>query len=125
MHFLHFYIHNIIQPYTMTASDFNLSNLKVFLNHIYELKKGIRKMALFTTHSRNREFAVQRLEAQGIDYVVQEVSGGRNVNIYFGAGECMEVLPAERDRKGRLYRDCSGDNPVTAMTEWSSLPACD
>ena len=98
MHFLHFYIHNIIQPYTMTASDFNLSNLKVFLNHIYELKKGIRKMALFTTHSRNREFAVQRLETQGIDYVVQEVSGGRNVNIYFGAGECMEVVRIIIDR---------------------------
>ena len=76
----------------MTAADINLSNLKVFLNYIYELKKGIRKMALFTTHRRYRDFAIQRLESQGIDYVIQEVSGGRNVNIYFGAPECMDVV---------------------------------
>lgn len=85
-------------PTDMTAADINLSNLKVFLNYIYELKKGIRKMALFTTNRRYRDFAVQRLDSQKIDYVLQEVSGSNNINIYFGASECMDVIRIMVDR---------------------------
>lgn len=67
------------------------AELKVFLNHIYELKKGVRSMALYTTRKCFGEAAVRRLESQGIRYAIQPVSSGR-INIYFGRPECIEAI---------------------------------
>jgi len=36
----------------MIAPDINPVELKVFLNHIYELKKGVRQMVLYTTNRK-------------------------------------------------------------------------
>ena len=36
----------------MMTPDINPVELKVFLNHIYELKKGVRQMVLYTTHTQ-------------------------------------------------------------------------
>lgn len=65
--------------------------LKVFLNHIYELKKGVRSMALYTTRSCFGDYAVRRLESQNIPYAIQPVSSGR-INIYFGRPECIDAI---------------------------------
>jgi len=65
--------------------------LKVLLNHIYELKKGVRSMALYTTRASLCRPAVERLEQQGIRYAVQRVGSGR-VNIYFGRPECIDAI---------------------------------
>ena len=35
--------------------------LKVLMNHIYELHKGVRHMVLFTCNKRYSELAIQRL----------------------------------------------------------------
>lgn len=80
----------------MTAQDFNSTNLNVFLNHIYELRKGIRKMALFTTARMNENYAVSRLREQGIEYFIQYADP--NVNIYFGAAECMAAVKIFADK---------------------------
>ncbi len=50
----------------MIASDINPVELKVFLNHIYELKKGVRQMVLYTTKRKYEDFAVKRLINQKI-----------------------------------------------------------
>ena len=89
-----------INPQTvpvMTAVDISFSNLRVFLNYIYELKKGIRQMALFTTGRRHRQFVEERLGKQGIDYVLQDVAP-HNINVYFGAPECIDVIRQIIDR---------------------------
>lgn len=75
----------------MTAFEIKDSNIRVFQNHIYELKKGIRRMALFTTKRSYRDFAEDRLKANSIDYVVHEVNGS-NINIYFGSRECIDAV---------------------------------
>ncbi len=75
----------------MPIAEFNTSDLKVFLNHIYEYKKGVRRMILYTVNRKYLEFAVQRLEDQQIDYVVQEVDA-RHINLFFGKKECMNVI---------------------------------
>ena len=56
---------------------------KVLMNHIYEYKKGVRRMILFTCNRRFEAFATNRLCRQSIDYVVQP-AGKENVNVYFG-----------------------------------------
>ena len=65
--------------------------LKVLMNHIYELDKGVRRMVLFTCNKKYRELAVQRLESQGIPYLLQP-AGQQNLNVYFGRRECLEAI---------------------------------
>lgn len=55
----------------MMTPDINPVELKVFLNHIYELKKGVRQMVLYTTNKRYEDFAVKRLRSQRIKFVIQ------------------------------------------------------
>ena len=54
--------------------------IRIFLNHIYEFKKGIRNMVLYTM-SKN----------QNISYMIQEI-GTNKINLFFGKPECMEAM---------------------------------
>lgn len=65
--------------------------VRIFLNHIYEFKKGIRNMVLYTMHKDFQDFAVKRLKNQGISYQIQEV-GTNKINLFFGKPECMEAV---------------------------------
>lgn len=65
--------------------------LKLFLNHIYEFKKGVRNMVLFTMNRKYEAYALRRLENQHIGYLRQEVDGTK-INLFFGKQECLDAL---------------------------------
>ena len=44
------------------------SDLRVLSEQIYQYKKGVRKMVLYTFPERYRQQALDKLERQGIDY---------------------------------------------------------
>ena len=67
------------------------ATLKVLMNHIYELHKGVRHMVLFTCNKKYSEQTIQRLESQGIPYLLQP-AGQQNLNVYFGRRECLEAI---------------------------------
>ena len=67
------------------------ATLKVLMNHIYELNKGVRQMVLFTCNKKYGQQAVDRLESQGIPYLLQP-AGQKNLNVYFGRRECLEAI---------------------------------
>ena len=67
------------------------TEMKVLMNHIYELNQGVRHMVLFTCKKKYSEQAIQRLESQGIPYLLQPV-GQQNLNVYFGRRECLEAI---------------------------------
>ena len=67
------------------------TEMKVLMNHIYELHKGVRHMVLFTCNKRYSEQTIKRLESQGIPYLLQP-AGLQNLNIYFGRRECLEAI---------------------------------
>lgn len=75
----------------MESRGFVSSEIRVFLNHIYELKKGIRCMVLHTLNKKHQPFVVQRLENQKISYMIQEV-GTNKINLFFGREECMDAI---------------------------------
>ena len=52
--------------------------IRIFLNHIYEFKKGVRNMVLYTMSREHEEFAIRRLKNQK--------------NLFFGKPECMEAM---------------------------------
>ncbi len=66
-------------------------DMKVLMNHIYEYKKGVRQMVLFTMNKRYEQYATERLEHQDIPYVLQP-AGSNTVNLYFGRRECLDAI---------------------------------
>jgi hypothetical protein len=67
------------------------TELKVLMNHIYEFKKGVRHMVLFTCNKKYGALTTERLDRQGIPYLLQP-AGKQAVNIYFGRRECLEAI---------------------------------
>lgn len=65
--------------------------MRVLMNHIYEYKKGVRRMVLFTCNRRFEQYATRRLCRQSIDFLVQP-AGRENINVYFGRPECLNAI---------------------------------
>lgn len=75
----------------ISSTDIVPAELKVFLNHVYEYKKGVRRMVLYTVNRKYESFAVARLEKQNIDYMIQPVTETR-INLFFGRQECIQAI---------------------------------
>ena len=67
------------------------ADFKVLCNHIYEYKKGVRNLVLYTVNLKHADKAISRLKSQNIDYLVQP-AGDRSVNIFFGEPECLATI---------------------------------
>ncbi|MBR6250332.1 MAG: DUF2023 family protein [Bacteroidales bacterium] len=78
-------------------SELVSAELMVLSNHIYEYKKGVRNLILFTLTNRQVSSAVEKLQRQNIDYIVQTI-GSNNVNIFFGKKECLDAIRMFVDR---------------------------
>ncbi len=65
--------------------------IRVFYNHIYEYKKGVRNLVLCTLNKCYAPMAIDRLENQHISYLEQD-AGEHAVNVYFGKPECIEAI---------------------------------
>lgn len=81
----------------ISSPDILSAELKVFLNHVYEYKKGVRYMVLFTVNRKYEDFAIDRLKKQGIDFLVRPVTG-KSINIFFGRPECIQTIRHLTDR---------------------------
>lgn len=65
--------------------------IRVFMNHIYEFKKGVRNMVLYTMSKQHLNFVTQRLQRQKIAFFLQDV-GNQSINLFFGKPECIEII---------------------------------
>lgn len=66
-------------------------DMKVLMNHIYEYKKGVRQMVLFTFNKRYENYGTARLKRQNISYILQPVGNDR-INLFFGRKQCLEAI---------------------------------
>lgn len=78
----------------MSTEDYNrFGEMKMFMHHIYEFKKGVRDLILCTMCRTCAELVTERLRSQGIEYLTQEVGeDGRKLNIYFGKPACLAAV---------------------------------
>lgn len=81
----------------ISCSNILPADLKVFLNHVYEYKKGVRRMVLYTVNRKYEAFATSRLRSQHIDFLIQPASD-TSVNLYFGCPECIRAIRFLADR---------------------------
>lgn len=65
--------------------------LKVLSHHIYEYKKGLRRMVLYTSTLDKEDKIVQKLKCQKISYFIT-YPGEKNLNVFFGDPTCIEVI---------------------------------
>ena len=65
--------------------------MKMFMQHIYQFKKGIRSLVLCTMCKTCAGIVAERLKRQEIEYVVQEV-GSNKINLYFGKRACLDAV---------------------------------
>ena len=91
LHFFSLILHPKSRTIKMTTTTKIPTEMLVLMNHIYELNKGVRQMVLFTCKKKYGKLAVERLESQGIPYVLQS-AGQQNLNVYFGRRECLEAI---------------------------------
>ena len=75
----------------ISSTDILPAEMKVFLNHVYEYKKGVRQMVLFTVNRKYESFAIARLKKQHIDFLIQPVTG-TSINLFFGRPECIQAI---------------------------------
>lgn len=76
----------------MSDRDYiRIGEMKMFMHHIYELKKGIRGLILCTMCKACAETVIKRLQKQNIEYLVQEVVEDK-VNLYFGKRACLDTV---------------------------------
>lgn len=82
----------------MSIEDFDrFRDMKLFLHHIYEFKKGIRNLILCTMNRSCAKVFINRLRQQEIDFLVQEVSDDK-VNLFFGKPACLDALQTFIDK---------------------------
>ena len=96
--------------------------IRIFLNHLYEFKKGIRHMVLHTMNKEYEDFAVRRLRNQNIGYLVQPIDNSK-VNLYFGKKECLYVVKLLMDRPLNLLTP-EEDFIVGAMLGYDICQQC-
>lgn len=71
----------------------NLNELRVFIHHIYEYKKGLRSLILTTEKKTNQEYIEKRLEKEGIPYIITPVGErAKTINVFFGNEDCINVV---------------------------------
>ncbi len=65
--------------------------MQVLIHHIYELKKGLRRLVLHTCPSGDIQKALTRLNRDRIPYLLSSVNEAR-MNIFFGEQACINVI---------------------------------
>jgi hypothetical protein len=65
--------------------------MSIFQHHIYEFKKGLRNLVLYTGPAEYRRSIETRLSKSGIDYLIYPLGKAR-INVFFGHAVCVEVV---------------------------------
>lgn len=75
----------------MQQSELISADMRVLSEQIYQYKKGVRQMVLYTFHKRYESLAKEKLERQHISYIIQPVGNDR-VNLFFGRKACLDTI---------------------------------
>lgn len=65
--------------------------MDLFAHLIYEYRKKVRSLALYTFPVSDREHIEKRLRSQRIDYWLQFVTP-KKMNVFFGEVECVNII---------------------------------
>lgn len=64
---------------------------KVFSHMLYEYKKGVRRLALFTALETELPACIAKLNNCGVTYLTRPAGSGK-VNLFFGECPCIRII---------------------------------
>lgn len=59
--------------------------------HLYEYKRGVRKLVLHTANARRRDHIEGRLRREGISFFIIGISKSK-INVFFGDSACVDIV---------------------------------
>ncbi|HEC93481.1 MAG TPA: DUF2023 family protein [Candidatus Atribacteria bacterium] len=65
--------------------------MRIFAHHLYEYKKGLRSLALYTGSTEEKEAIEKKLKKENIDYYIQKNNDVR-MNVFFGDSVCIKMI---------------------------------
>lgn len=65
--------------------------MELFNNLIYEYKKGMRDLAMYTCTREDYPTYAEQLLKNNVEYSIKEI-GNNKINIFFGKIECLVIL---------------------------------
>ncbi len=65
--------------------------MQVFRHHVYEYKKGLRNLVLYTGKAEYKQEIVRKLKKNKIAYLIRRLSNDR-INVFFGDRNCIRIL---------------------------------
>lgn len=66
-------------------------HIAIFSHHMYEYRKGLRRLVLYTGSADHVDHMTHRLEQNEIAYHFAEVTATK-VNCFFGDPDCIDVI---------------------------------
>lgn len=77
-------------------------SVHVFLHLLYEYKKGLRDLALYTFSNSLKKFIEMKLNKLEIPYIMQSLDNAKS-NVFFGAEACIRVVASFGDKRLNAY----------------------
>jgi len=65
--------------------------MKVFNHHVYEYRKGLRNLILYTTNIEELPIIENRFEHIKITYQTYKISNTK-INVFFGDPDCVKII---------------------------------
>ncbi|MBR1627550.1 MAG: DUF2023 family protein [Bacteroidales bacterium] len=81
----------------MLQSEVMPVDMKVLTEQIYQYKKGVRHLSLYTFNKKYRKAAILKLQHQNINYIIQPVND-TSINLFFGKKECLDAIAPMLER---------------------------
>ncbi|MBC8526704.1 MAG: DUF2023 family protein [Candidatus Cloacimonetes bacterium] len=65
--------------------------MKLFTNYLYEYKKGLRNLAIYTGRVEEKDAIIKKLMRENITYYIQKLNNTR-INVFFGDKICIDII---------------------------------
>ena len=99
------------------------AEMQILTHHIYEYKKGLRSLVLYTMHSDYLSMTEELLRGKDISFFISRVNADK-VNVFFGDNVCINVIKSFGDKLLSDYTD-EEDFILGVMLGYDRIKQCE
>ena len=97
--------------------------MQILTHHIYEYKKGLRNLVLYTMNSNELSKTKELLSGKEICYYISKVNANK-VNVFFGDEACVKIIESFGDKLLSEYSD-KEDFMLGTMLGYDRVKQCE
>lgn len=110
-------------PMSISSTDLRAVELQVLTHHIYEYRKGLRNLVLYTMSTDSLSKTKELLAGKDICYFISHVNPTK-VNIFFGDEACVKIIESFGDKQLSDYTD-EEDFMLGMMLGYDRIKQCE